>query len=213
MPATLSRTEAMASKCSHTGKHQKFMNSRITRFTDRHGLASLRYIGVFLLILFGFHFLYSALINEELMIGGLEPLYLYLRGLLFVHSAWVVEHVVGYDIVRQDFAMVFEGGGRLIVDESCSAVKWFAHFLVLMLLFPGPWKHKAWFIPLGIVITHGVNIFRIVGLAIVFMNRYPSFDFFHDYVFRPFFYLVLFLLWVAWVEWFLPRARPSGRRV
>jgi exosortase/archaeosortase family protein len=156
----------------------------------------------FFVILFGFHFLYSAMVNEEQVIPGLEPLFDYLQRVLFVHSAWVVEHVVGYNIVRQGNAMVFEGGGRLIVDQSCSAVKWFAHFLVLMLLFPGPWKHKLWFIPAGLAVTHLVNVIRITGLAIVFVNRYETFDFFHDYVFRPFFYLVLFLMWVAWVEYF-----------
>lgn len=177
---------------------------------QKYGLYQIRHVVWFFAILFGFHFLYSALINEELMIYGLEPLYLYLRGLLFVHSAWVVEHLIGYNIVRQEFTILFESGGGLLVDESCSAVKWFAHFLVLMLMFPGPWKHKLWFIPSGIIITHVVNIIRIAGLAIVQVNNPTAFDFYHDYIFRPFFYLVLFLMWVAWVEWFyLPSKKPT----
>jgi hypothetical protein len=33
------------------------------------------------------------------------------------------------------------------------------------------------------------------------MNNWPQhWDFSHDYLFRPFFYLVIFLLWVWWVE-------------
>lgn len=186
--------------------------SRLFAFSDRYGLHSLRYVGVFLVILFGFHFLYSAVVNEDQVITGLEPLFDYLQWVLFVHSAWVVEHVIGYDIVREGKAMVFPGEGALIVDQSCSAVKWFAHFLVLMLLFPGPWKHKLWFIPAGLAVTHLVNVIRITGLAIVFVNRYEAFDFFHDYVFRPFFYLVLFLMWAAWVEWLLPLRKRTRRK-
>ncbi len=176
-------------------------------FLNKSEFGFVRHLVWFVLILFGFHFLYTALIDPEtLMISGLEGLYLSLRGLLFVHSAWVVESMLGIEMIRQGFVMHFEGVGGILVDESCSAVKWFAHFIVLMLLFPGPWKHKIWFIPAGIVITHIINIIRIAGLAVVYVNRAGAFDFYHDYVFRPFFYLMLFLMWVAWVEWFfLPR--------
>lgn len=171
-------------------------------------LRPLRHVGWFFLILFGFHFLYSALVNDEQVIAGLEPLFAYLQQMLFVHSAWVVEHLLGIDITREGTTMLFATGGSLLVNESCSAVKWFAHFVVLMLLFPGPWKHKLWFIPAGLLITHLVNIIRIAGLAIVYVHRYQSFDFYHDYIFRPFFYLVLFMMWVVWTEvFYLPRAR------
>ncbi len=179
---------------------------KLNEFIQRHQLGFLRYVVYFVIILLGFHVIYSALIDKDtLMIPGLEGLYMYLRGLLFVHSAWVVENIIGYEFIREGYLMRFEGGGGLLVDESCSAVKWFAHFLVMMLLFPGPWKHKLWFIPVGVLITHAVNIIRIAGLAVVFVNQYNAFDFYHDYVFRPFFYLVLFLMWVVWVEYiFLP---------
>ncbi len=175
---------------------------RADRFIEHHKLDFSKHIGLFMLILFGFHFLYSSLIDDSLMIPGLEGVYLFLRKILFTQSAWVVEHILRIDIVRQDEAMVFASGGAIIVNESCSAVKWFAHFLVLMLLFPGPWKHKAWFIPAGLIVTHLVNIIRVSGLAVVYVNKPQAFDFAHDYVFRPFFYLVLFLMWVVWVEFF-----------
>ncbi len=182
------------------------------RFIEHHKLGFAKHIALFMMILFGFHFLYGSLIDETLMIPGLEGVYLYLQQLLFTQSAWVVEHILRYDIIRQDDAMIFAGGGAIIVNESCSAVKWFAHFLVLMLLFPGPWKHKAWFIPAGLVVTHLVNIIRISGLAVVYVNKPLAFDFYHDHVFRPFFYLVLFLMWVVWVEFFfLPSNKTSDK--
>jgi len=68
------------------------------------------------------------------------------------------------------------------------------------MLFPGPWKKKLWFIPLGIAIIHLTNVLRIVGLAIV-MNNWPwHFNFSHDLIFRPIFYVVIFALWLIWVE-------------
>lgn len=59
---------------------------------------------------------------------------------------------------------------------------------------------KLWFIPLGVIIVHLTNVIRVVGLAMV-MNYWPQhWDFSHDYVFRPLFYVVIFVLWVIWVE-------------
>lgn len=184
--------------------------TRIRDFIYRHQLHYARYTLLFMVILFGFHFLYVAIINDDLIIPGLEGLYDFLRMQLYNHSAWVIENMLGIGFQGEGYILYFDSGGGIEVDESCSAVKWFAHFLVLMLLFPGPWKHKLWYIPAGLLVTHLVNIIRIAGLAVVYTNNPGSFDFFHDYVFRPFFYLVLFLMWVAWVEWFyLPGKRIS----
>lgn len=180
------------------------------RLCGREPVRPLRHVALFVVILLGFHFLYSAIINDELMIAGLEPLYLVLRKMLYNHSAWVVESLPGIGITRAGDTIYFEGGGGILINESCSAVKWFAHFLVLMLIFPGPWKHKLWFIPAGLVVTHLINIVRVAGLSVVYVTRPQGFDFFHDYVFRPLFYLVLFLMWVLWVEVFYGSA--SGKK-
>jgi exosortase/archaeosortase family protein len=73
-------------------------------------------------------------------------------------------------------------------------------FVLLFLIFPGPWRKKLWFIPLGLLIVHLTNLFRIAGLSVVTVTVPEYWDFSHDYLFRPFFYVVIFLLWVWWVE-------------
>ncbi len=190
------------------------MQRHLKSIIQRYGIQHLRHVAVFLTILFGFHLVYTLLIDKEtLMIAGLEGLYIYLRQLLFVHSAWVAEHMLGMEFTTNEYTMHFSGHGTLLVDESCSAVKWFAHFLVLMLIFPGPWKHKLWFIPAGIIVTHLVNIIRITGLAIVLTRQPEAFEFYHDFIFRPFFYLVLFLMWVLWVErFYMGRKKEPARK-
>jgi exosortase/archaeosortase family protein len=76
-----------------------------------------------------------------------------------------------------------------------------------MLFFPGPWIHKLWFIPLGLIITHLVNVFRIDSLVII-LDYYPQhWHFTHDYILRPFFYVVMFGLWVFWVEKITPQKK------
>jgi len=73
-------------------------------------------------------------------------------------------------------------------------------FALLMAIFPGPWRHKLWYIPLGIFIVHLTNLFRIIGLAVVLVTVPDYWDFSHDNIFRPLFYVVIFGLWVYWVE-------------
>ena len=73
-----------------------------------------------------------------------------------------------------------------------------------MLIFPGPWKHKAWFIPAGLVIIEWTNVVRICGILIA-QIPWPgpnTFHIAHDYVFKAFFYFIIFLMWVLWVEKF-----------
>jgi len=55
---------------------------------------------------------------------------------------------------------------------------------------------------MGILIVHLVNVFRIVGMVFVTMYLPQYWDFIHDWVMRPFFYVVMFLLWVWWNEKF-----------
>ena len=72
-----------------------------------------------------------------------------------------------------------------------------------MLIFPGPWKHKAWYIPAGLVIIEWTNIIRICGILLMEIQWGPKvFHIAHDYVFKVFFYFVIFLMWVLWVEKF-----------
>ena len=96
--------------------------------------------------------------------------------------------------------MYFPNQCIMYINESCSGLKQMLQFSLLMILFPGPWIKKLWFIPLGIIVMHLTNLFRVVGLAVVMNTRPQYWDFSHDYIFRPIFYVVIFGLWLYWVE-------------
>lgn len=105
----------------------------------------------------------------------------------------------------------FLNGESFYINEGCSGLKQFYQVAVLFLLFPGPWKHKAWFIPFGMFIMFLTNIFRIVVLSLVMEWSPANWHFVHDWILRPFFYVVLFFLWVWWVEKF--RRRKAQKKV
>lgn len=121
---------------------------------------------------------------------------------VFSQSAWIDEHIFGMEIVRQGTTLVFPGKGYVEIVESCSGTKQFYQILVLFLIIPGSWKHKAWYIPASMIVMHATNVFRILVLSGMVLHAPQHWDFVHDWIMRPFFYVVLFLLWVLWVEKF-----------
>lgn len=122
--------------------------------------------------------------------------------LVFTMSAWMNEYILGLDIVRQGTTIIVPGHGFVEVVEDCSGTKQFYQILVLFVLFPGPWRHKLWYIPASFIIMHFTNVMRIVFLTLTLIWFPDEWDFIHLYVMRPMFYVVIFMLWIIWVEKF-----------
>lgn len=94
----------------------------------------------------------------------------------------------------------------LRIVNACSGFKQLLVTFLLLLLFPGPWKPKLWFIPVAVIIMFITNIVRITLLAAFLLKAPQYWDFFHVNITRPGYYVVLFLIWVWWNEKFY---RPS----
>ena len=117
-------------------------------------------------------------------------------------SVWINEHVLGLDVIRRGALIILPGYGYVEIIEDCSGTKQFYQILVLFLLFPGPWRHKIWYIPMSIILMHFTNVFRIVFLTLSLKWFPDKWDFIHLWIMRPMFYVVLFALWIIWVEFF-----------
>jgi exosortase/archaeosortase family protein len=130
--------------------------------------------------------------------------------IVFNQSVWLVDNILRIPITTEDRTLLFENTGFITINHGCSGLKQILQFLLLMLVFPGPWKHKAWFIPMGILLVHFTNLFRITGLAVITITIPEHWDFAHDNIFRPFFYVVIFSLWVWWVEKFRKLPEREG---
>ena len=178
-------------------------HTSIEKFIRKHKLAALKDVMLFILITLAIHIawrIWQTQFNYAPIRGFLYGLMDLMSAEVYRESAWIISGLI--DIVRVDdtMYMYFPNKAIMYVNNSCSGLKQMLQFALLMLVFPGLWKKKLWFIPLGVLIMHFTNIFRMVGLAVV-MNNWPyQWDFFHDNVFRPFFYIVIFMLWVWWVE-------------
>lgn len=184
--------------------------------TGHRLIRPLRNVLLFLLLIVSFHFLYllwqsigywpvEGLINRFFVRSGM---------ILFNQSALVIDWIgLPHTIEGQTFYFTSRDGNQtwLTVSPGCASLKQWMHWIFLMLLFPGPWKHKLWFIPLGILIIQLASVARITGIAGGLYFFPQSFAILHDYVFKIFFYFVIFLLWVVWVEFFRNHSEASKK--
>jgi exosortase/archaeosortase family protein len=119
---------------------------------------------------------------------------------VYRQSTWFISNVLKIPITKYSNVMMCENGYGLSVNDSCSGIKQIMQFVLLMLIFPGPWKHKTWFIPLGVIVVHFTNVLRIILLAVVALHSPENIKSVHDSYLRIMFYVVIFGLWLLWVE-------------
>jgi exosortase/archaeosortase family protein len=167
-------------------------------------------VGLFILLIISFHFLY---LGWQAL--GYWPIGKWIHSLMvwsvdmaYSQACWVLDRVLNIDITTVNEKRLIatlnrEGGwARVTIAAECASLKQWMHWIFLMLLFPGPWKHKLWYIPAGLVVIEWTNVVRICGILLMQIPWPNSFHLAHDYIFKIFFYLVIFLMWVLWVEKF-----------
>ena len=189
------------------------MYRKLNDFIEKHKLRPIVDVVIFIVIIVFFHKLWWDWGLKEVLLNyfAFGELEMYMAYQVFLPSAWIDKHLLGYDIFTSDTTIYFRDHGAIVVNGSCSGLKQFYQWTFLMILFPGPWKQKLWYIPLGIVVIHIVNILRIVILSVVLMNWPDQWHFTHDWILRPFFYVVIFALWVIWVEKFRNKSLEKRR--
>ena len=159
-------------------------------------------VAMFIIVTLVIHFSYRYWVTLAYYpIGDLmNSMHDFLANRVFIESSWFIQHVSGSDITIVERTMYWPGYGYIAITHGCSGLKQIIQFALLIMLFPGPWKHKLWYIPMGMFIVHITNLFRIIGLAEILEIIPDYWKFSHDYIFRPIFYIVIFSLWVIWVE-------------
>ena len=131
---------------------------------------------------------------------------------------WIVQSIsdsgayllkmMGYELITSEFmeehyrTMGIDGTHGVYISDSCAALPLMALFAGFILAYPGNWKAKLAYIPIGIASIHIINIIRIIGLMLLAKHAPSSLDFNHHYTFTFVVYAYIFLLWVMWVNKF-----------
>lgn len=121
------------------------------------------------------------------------------------NSAFVLR-LLGSDVSTIDSprkpttSLVCDGKSIVSVYEGCNGVNVVIVFLAFITAF-GPFtKRMIWFIPLGILCIHIINLGRITLLFWV-SNSMPKYMYFtHKYLFTAVIYVAVLILWVWWVR-------------
>ncbi|NNC82396.1 MAG: exosortase family protein XrtF [Flavobacteriales bacterium] len=115
---------------------------------------------------------------------------------------------MGYELIPEPPAVDqirtvgIDGTYGLWIGDPCNGISLFALFTIFIFWYPGPWKKKLWFIPLGLLSIHLINVLRIVALCIIVTYDYAYLDFNHNYTFTILVNGWMFLLWIIWATRF-----------
>ncbi len=94
------------------------------------------------------------------------------------------------------------GSKGVTIGAPCDGIVLFALFIVFIISYPGPIKHKLWFLPAGLVFIHLINVLRVSALALIVYHKQDWFSFNHDYTFTLIVYAIVFGLWWIWITKF-----------
>lgn len=122
---------------------------------------------------------------------------------IIINSSDFLLHLLGYKTFKilrdSEFQVIgIDGSNGVWIGAACNAVTLFFLFSVFVLAYPGHQKSKIWFVPLGIISIHILNILRVSILAMIALYYPTLLDFNHTYTFTFIIYGYIFLLWMIW---------------
>ena len=108
-----------------------------------------------------------------------------------IHGDMVVSKILNYDHQH-----------GVWIGEPCNGVKIFGVFSIFILCFRKNWINKLWFIPLGIVLLHIINVLRVAILTFIAAVNPNLLNFNHNITFQLIIYASLLMLWFLYIKKF-----------
>ncbi len=128
----------------------------------------------------------------------------------FVHYTMVtltegsvfVLNLLGYEaeVFNVRYIDLYDSIMNIYIKNFCLGIDMMFVFTALIISFPGTWRNRLWFIPLGIVGIQFINIGRIVGMSLswIILDRGDFVD--HHDVFNLIATIFIFLMFTIWVN-------------
>ena len=103
------------------------------------------------------------------------------------------------DAFKPSIGMIENEESVISVFEGCNGLNVMIIFVAFVVAFGGPRKAMLWFIPVGLLVIHIVNLLRI-GLLYYTAQYYAHYFYYvHKYFFTAILYFIIFALWALWV--------------
>jgi exosortase/archaeosortase family protein len=125
----------------------------------------------------------------------------YLLKFLIEPSVWML-NLMGFEAVVAQTRQIdmFDLEFNIFVRNYCLGVDMFYCFVALIISFPGKWKERIWFIPLGILGIHTINIIRVIALCLSWLKWGTDGPIDHHDVYNVVAVTFIFLMFVVWVN-------------
>lgn len=115
----------------------------------------------------------------------------------------------GYDTKGADSMVYIDNQPVVLVADACNGLELFALYVGFLLCFPGQWKYKLIFIPIGIGLIYLINVAREITLALNYKFFQETFDFNHKYTYVFVVYIFVFAIWRYWLNHYSILAKPK----
>jgi exosortase/archaeosortase family protein len=100
------------------------------------------------------------------------------------------------------------GSNGVWISSNCDGFSLLWVFSAVFIFLKGSWKRKLIYLPIACLMIEGVNVLRIVSLAMIELYSPKSLAFNHDYTFTILVYAVVVGLWYYWIAY---QARPTNK--
>lgn len=163
--------------------------------SDRTKISSPYKIKLFFAVIF-----FSAIILS-FMFGYFLPVSIdnTLRGATSFGTVLLAKLIGLEAFVEPDYIISIEGQ-RLSIVTECSAIGYIFIFVSAVVAFPSNFRKKLSGLFVGLPLIVFLNLFRIVTLGWVGGHYPKSFDIFHTVLWEGGFVVVIFIVWVAWLN-------------
>jgi exosortase family protein XrtF len=115
----------------------------------------------------------------------------------------------GADPAVQGRTVALSGVPGVRIADGCNGLSTIGLFVGFVVAYPGRWKRRLIFLPLGMAAIYGTNVGRIATMAVVQKYWPAAFGPLHGFGLTTIFYVAVFALWVLWVH-FGGAPRPAG---
>jgi exosortase family protein XrtF len=85
------------------------------------------------------------------------------------------------------------------IDTPCNGIPMMFLYAAFILVYPGSWRRKTWFVLGGLVFLHILNLCRIIGLSYLSYYAPGQFEFNHKYLFQIVVYSATISIWLFFI--------------
>lgn len=158
----------------------------------------LRFLVIYLMLLGGYQ-----LYLNDFEVQGLDPI-----SRKIADNVVVVQNFLGYpsglyDMVKEKSVYFYISGQYPTkMVEGCNAVSIMILFLSFIFAFYKGWKTFV-FSVIGLAILYILNVLRIAGLNVIYVENDAWGDAAHDYAFPAIIYGGVVILWLVWIKFYV----------